>query len=324
VPAPTATQPPAPTATKPPVPTATTPPAPTAAPPPPSSGGIALGATIHDNNAWVAPGTGLLEWYANLVGKMPAVVNVGSDFVHSPNFDPNAMSYIRSDGSMPMYTWSPDDYTQGASQPNYTDKAIASGKFDTYIRQFATASKNWGQPYYLRFAHEMNGNWYPWGIGANGNSASDYIAMWRHVHDIFTSVGATNVRWVWCPNVGSNLAAVYPGDSYVDWIGLDGYDRGGTSLQSIFANSYNQAVTMGGKPILIGETGTTEQGGTYKANWITQSLLTTIPQVFPRIKAVLWFDWAFSDGDWRVNTSASSLAAFKAVTASPLYQGVMP
>ena len=54
----------------------------------------------------------------------------------------------------------------------------------------------------------MNGNWFAWMEGVNGNQPGEYVAAWRHVHDIFTAVGATNVSWVWCPNVdpGRKLA----------------------------------------------------------------------------------------------------------------------
>ena len=58
----------------------------------------------------------------------------------------------------------------------------------------------------------MNGSWFPWSEGVNGNRAGEYVAAWRHVHDIFTAVGATNVTWVWCPNVdyNNNLAGARP------------------------------------------------------------------------------------------------------------------
>ena len=88
-------------------------------------------------------------------------------------------------------------------------------------RQWATAAKAWGHPFFLRFDHEMNGNWqFPWAELLNGNKPGDYVKAWRHVHDMFTSLGATNVSWVWCPNVSGGstrpMAQLYPGDAYVD------------------------------------------------------------------------------------------------------------
>ncbi len=81
----------------------------------------------------------------------------------------------------------------------------------------------------MRFNWEMNGRWFPWSEGVNGNKSGEYVTAWRHVHDIFTAVGANKVTWVWCPNIDPNrifldLASQYPGDEYVDWTCLDGYN----------------------------------------------------------------------------------------------------
>ena len=75
----------------------------------------------------------------------------------------------------------------------------------------------------------MNGRWYPWGVGNRGTTAAEYVAMWRHVHNVFASVGASNVTWVWCPNVNASdtfkrLSALYPGNAYVGWTCIDGYN----------------------------------------------------------------------------------------------------
>src|SRR6266496_1414193 len=73
----------------------------------------------------------------------------------------------------------------------------------------------------------MNGNWNPWSEQVNGNKSGQFVLAWRHVHDIFTAQGVTNVTWVWSPNIDfSNsvpLRKLYPGNSYVDWIAMDGY-----------------------------------------------------------------------------------------------------
>ncbi|WP_217631238.1 glycosyl hydrolase [Modestobacter sp. DSM 44400] len=82
----------------------------------------------------------------------------------------------------------------------------------------------------IRLMHEMNGNWYPWGSGANGNQPGEFVLAWRHVHDRFTALGVTNVAWTWAPNAvytgGAPLAPLYPGDAYVDAVGLSNYNWG--------------------------------------------------------------------------------------------------
>jgi hypothetical protein len=305
---------------------------PSATPTPPGS--IALGVFITDNGNYINNDPALLDSYARLVGHTPAVVNIGSDWVHHARFDPAVMDSIWSRGVMPMWTWMPGDYNMGPSQPAYSLVNIVAGRYDAYIRQFAADAKNWGRPFFLRFAHEMNGNWYPWGTAPGNvskNSHAQYIAAWRHVHDIFARVGATNVRWVWCtnveqPNTGPVMAD-YPGDRYVDWLALDGYNWGGTpghawqTLAQVFGPSYSEVTHLSDKPVMIGETASAEEGGS-KAAWITQGFLSTIPQQLPRVRVVLWFD-AKVEHDWRVNSSSASLAAFRQVAAAPIYHGTL-
>src|ERR1044071_4420745 len=145
---------------------------------------------------------------------------------------------VRNHGSIPMLTWGSQRLGSGTNQGNFQLRDIYGGTYDTYLRRWATAAKTWGHPFFLRFDHEMNGWWYPWGEGKtstgaviNGNSAGDFVKAWRHVHDIFTSVGATNVTWVWAPNqLGAStrypaLSTLYPGDAYVDWTGFSVYNK---------------------------------------------------------------------------------------------------
>ncbi len=173
-----------------------------------------------------------IDEFSTTVGTPPSVVMWYQDWAHSgiKAFDPKKMNAVVSRGAMPMVTWEPWDYTKGINQSQFALKTIISGKHDRYIRQWARDAKTWGKPFYLRFAHEMNGNWNSWSPGVNGNTSSQYVSTWRRVHDIFRKEGATNVRWVWSPNVEYNgstpFANVYPGDAYIHWVGIDGYNWG--------------------------------------------------------------------------------------------------
>jgi len=141
----------------------------------------------------------------------------------------------------------------------------------------------------------MNGSWYPWGLGVNGNTAAQYITMWRKVVTAFRMAGASNVRWVWCPNVDqATMAQFYPGDDYVDWIALDGYNKGAVNgntwitFQNMLISSYNQICAITTKPLMIAETASNETGGD-KPQWI-RDMFAMIPTAFPRIRAVIWYD----------------------------------
>jgi hypothetical protein len=177
----------------------------------------------------------------------------------------------------------------------------------------------------------MNGNWVPWSERVNGNQKGQYVKAWQHVHDIFTEVGATNATWTWCANVEDNtttpLEEVYPGNGYVDWSCLDGYNfsvdlHGGSwlSFARVFQATYQHLLTIvpTSMPIMIGEMGSVEQGGS-KANWITDALSAQLPAKFSRIKAVIWFNDTNPGIDLRFDTTPQSLAALRTVLAGGTY-----
>jgi hypothetical protein len=246
------------------------------------------------------------------------------------------MEDIRSHGAIPFFSWSSQSTPSSLNEPDFQLSDVISGRYDDYIRGFAEAAKSWGHPFFLRFNWEMNGNWFPWSEGVNGNQPGEYVAAWRHVHDIFTSVGATNVSWVWCPNVDpgrefGDIAPMYPGDDYVDWTSLDGYNWGTNPVRparwmtfdQLFSSTYHKIVDTiaPSKPMVIGEVGSTEYGGS-KAGWIKE-MLHNLPTAYPAIHGLLWFD-KFVPGenmDWQLDSSAGATSAFASGIQSPSYVG---
>jgi beta-mannanase len=253
---------------------------------------------------------------------------------HNDAFPTTPMENIRAHGSIPVLSWSSQSIPSSLNEPDFQLSDLISGRYDEFIREFATEAKEWGHPFFLRFNWEMNGNWFPWSEGVNGNGAGEYVTAWRHVHDIFTSVGAANVSWVWCPFVdpgGSlqSLESLYPGDAYVDWTGLDGYNwgtnpaspRGWKSFDQLFSRSY-EAITEGlapSKPMMLGEVGSSEHGGS-KPQWI-EDALEGIPSEFPQMRAMLWFDKFDDNMDWPIETSAAATSAFAEAIQEPSYVG---
>ncbi len=243
-------------------------------------------------------------------------------------FNPALMTAIRNHGSIPMVTWDPWVYGKGAHQPTYSLTNIIAGNFDSYITQYAQAAKAWGYPFFLRFAQEMNANWYPWGLGAKGmnNKPVDYRNAWIHIHNIFMQVGATNVTWAWTPAAGDGEGTIdqsmYPGDSYVDWVGLSGYNWAGSpstwqSFSRIFKLSLGYLSAITAKPIFIAETASVEIGGS-KSDWITDVYDTQVPTHFPQIKAIIWYNRG-NKTDWWIESSVQSTQAFATAIQNPLY-----
>jgi beta-mannanase len=149
-----------------------------------------------------------------------------------------------------------------------------------------------------------------------------YVSAYRHIHDRFVALGATNVVWAWCPNVtdtdGSNKQTMdyYPGDDYVDWTGVDGYNWGGRDWESfaqVFARIY-PLLAAKRKPILIGEMSSSANGGD-KAAWI-DAIVPTLKSSYPLIKGLVWFD-INKEEDWRIDSSTQTMAAFKRMAADP-------
>ncbi len=364
-PAPPTTTPPSPPPTTPPTttppkpPVAPTPaPTPTPTPPPqPIPGPKPIPSTPKPPNsiywgAWVGShltGTeapwdmGAVTKLEQMAGKKVSVVNFSAPFANCSssscsfyNFPANEFDSIRSHGSIPFYSWGSQSIpvSPNLSQPDFQLSDVIAGAHDSYIRQFATAAKNWGHPFFLRFNWEMNGGWFAWAEGVNGNQSGEYVAAWRHVHDIFTEVGATNATWVWCPNVDpdnsfQSLGGLYPGDAYVDWTGLDGYNWGTNparpdkwrSFDQLYLSTYKKIVETiaPSKPMIVSEIGSTEFGGS-KASWI-KDLLSAVPARYPKIRGLLWFE-KYDDGmDWPLGTSSSATSAFASGIQNPAYAG---
>lgn len=264
-----------------------------------------------------------LDSFTQLVGGAPKIVMWYSDWT-KPLVTASRLDTIRARGAVSQITWEPWNDSQDANQPAYALKNIVAGDFDAYIDQSARDAAAYQQPFQIRFAHEMNGTWTSWGRGVNTNTSSDYVAAWRRVVSIFRARGATNVEWVWTPNVDPlPFSDLYPGDDWVDWVGLDGYNWGSLdrwqSFTDVFSSAYDSLASLTSKRMIIGETGSNESGGD-KAGWIRSGFLTEIPDRFPRIQAVIWFN-KNQQTDWRIQSSATSLAAYRDVVASPLFGG---
>jgi hypothetical protein len=283
--------------------------------------------------------------YATLVGGKPSIVMWYEKLAGTgpTAFPAESAERVVQYGATPMITWEACDPVGGICQDTapsqYTDRNIAAGMFDAYLTTWAQAAKAWGKPFFLRLDHEENGDWYPWDTsdGGNDNTHEDYVAAWRHVHGVLDSAGVTNAVWVWSPNTftphAGDFAADYPGDAWVDWVALDGYNWGNTSngdvwtsFRDVFADSYAELTALTSKPLMFAETSSVEGPGGDKAAWITQGFLCDLPRLFPAARAVIWFDGidAQSKVDLRPDSSGASLDAWRRVVRDPYFQAGPP
>lgn len=316
---------------------------------PPATGPGAADVSTHTSATHRSPLERLIRPAAPYLGislpegprDLAAVDLLGQLAGHRPNLleyfepwtEPINLEWARATwaaGLLPLLTWEPwDPWNRGPDgtprfdQPDYTLAMLSSGRYDAYIRTQAIALRDLGTPVALRFAHEMNGYWYPWGVATQGagNSAAAYVRAWRHVWQIFHDAGAANVIWVWSVNVVSGaprvpLASVYPGDRYVDWVGLSGYlDNAVTSFEAEYADTLAQLRRFAGnKPWLIAETGASASDPATRAAEI-DSLFTGVRDN-PEFIGLVWFDHATPKADWRFENHPTTLEAFRSQVAA--------
>ena len=200
--------------------------------------------------------------------------------------------------------------------------SIAAGNGDGYLRRLAAQIKAFGHPVVLCFGHEANGDWYPYGY--KHQPAAEFIAAYRHVHDVITAAGASDITWLWTVNIpvkGQTLppSADWPGAAYVSEIGLDAYDwTGRETWAQEFAPSVAAVKRIApGKPVLIAETSVIH--GPNAASQVT-GLLDGIRA--SRLAGLVWFDTdkagfkgTTDTHDWKIEGAQgdpAALAAFRA------------
>ncbi len=264
----------------------------------------------------------------SLYGVTPASVMWFDSWATGRAFPVNEARMLWRRGIMPHYTWEPWNTALGPADPAQIHlRDVIDGTWDDYItaraREFAAVRL----PILVRWGHEFNGNWYPWGIANNDADPSRYVRAYRHVHDLVESAGARNVQWVWAFNNGASPdeayndpAAAYPGDDYVDWVGIDGYNWGfgpswdpaadhWTSFDGTFDAAYATARAVApNRPVMLGEFASTEDGGD-KAQWFRELNATLSTGAYPELKLLTYFDLN-KEEPWSPASSPAALAAF--------------
>jgi hypothetical protein len=173
-------------------------------------------------------------------------------------------------------------------QPGYRNADIAAGSQDAYIRRFAHALARYDGTVWLRYAHEMNGIWYPWSHGS-----VSYVRAWRHVVGLVRSI-APNARFVWSANPSLyepestwriELMRYWPGSRWVDAVGSTVIDFGGRKAYPVarFVPRLRALRELYGKPVVIAESNTDVDG---RVAWLRD--FRTMLRGMPWITAVAW------------------------------------
>jgi hypothetical protein len=204
--------------------------------------------------------------------------------------------------------------------------SIAAGGQDGYLEAFAEAVRGFGGPVVISFGHEMNGNWYSWGY--THTSPKVFVQAWRRIVNVFRTVGADNVTWLWSVNLipvnGPAIRDWWPGDSYVTWVGIDGYlAERYMNFSNTFALTVSAIRRFTAKPILISETAVGPLAGQAAG----------IPGLFAGVKrqhllGLIWFDKAQSGGiwaqDWRLEGHRAAEDALRQAVKRYLNEPPLP
>lgn len=261
---------------------------------------------------------------ANFEKLVGAKMKTRAIFIHwgNENAFPTAVANsLKADKQILTIYWEAKDYNvAGADQPDYSYRSILAGNWDEYITSFAAAAQTSGVSIILIPFEEMNDNGaggQPWSGLKNGNTPADEILAYRYIRKFFT--GVNNVKFGWAVNAlsvpnkkGNRIADYYPGDAYVDYVGVDGFNFGDPwqTFDEIFSSALSQLASYH-KPIFIFSLASA--AGPDKAAWITDAFNDQI-KIHPEIAGWIWFN-ENKEENWLVNSDTASLAAFRTAVA---------
>jgi hypothetical protein len=214
---------------------------------------------------------------------------------------------------------------QAQAQPRYTNREIAAGSQDPYIAAFAHSLASFHGVVYVRYAHEMNGFWYPWSADAPA-----YVRAWRHVVRVVRSQ-APGVRFVWSVNPNlyesrpvwlRNLRRYWPGSHYVDVVGSTMIDFGGSKDYTVdrYAPALARLHNVFQKPVFLTEVNTDHEG---RVDWLNDLRLLLHQRRW--IRGLMWSQLpsrgavqgkeSMGDLSWNVTTDSAAARALRGVAS---------
>jgi mannan endo-1,4-beta-mannosidase len=241
-----------------------------------------------------------VDQFAQAIGRQPNLVSYYSDW--GVPFQTGFATSAEDHGAVTLVQMDPKNVSLGS---------IVTGRYDTYLRSYAAAVRKFGRPVVLSFGHEMNGYWYSWGY--HHTPAKVFVAAWRHIVTVFREVGASNVIWLWTVNVVDTAPSIpnpgpwWPGRSYVNWVGIDGYYyESSQNFSQVFGPTIVAVRALtNDDPILIAETGAAPSTGQpAKINDLFDGIRTY------GLYGFVWFDENTQGKVWRLN-NAGSFGAFR-------------
>jgi len=278
--------------------------------------------------------------------------------IHFPVQEVEAV--LRS-GHIPSIRMLPYDRCISNDFEGYKPQTFIDGEHDAALRRWAQAAKRIPSPMLISFGVEVNGDWFPWNMKHNGgyerggygspelyDGHERFQDAYRHIIDLFREEGVENVTWVyhvnciWPSEIGDAASSVdgyYPGDDYIDWIGVSCYGSQNAEnafwwdMSYTFDDSYellvNSSIIGKDKPIALMEYGVTEEPR--KPDWMNTFFSDVVAGKYPRLKALSWWESRFclvyneqncsAHADIRVESSPESIQTYRTYISEDLFVG---
>ena len=278
------------------------------------------------------------DTFKTATGRAPATWSLWADWgsgSENPSAFPTALvDQLHADGTVPMIFWQPVGAGTTA-HPLQTScgtdyKRIINGGWDDYINTWANAAKAAGGTILIRFAHEMDGGWFPFGYTRCTNTATKFKAMWKHVVTIFRKDHASNVKFVWSPLVASSKQkSLYPGNSWVDYVGFTAFNwakskhRPWLSLSTLVKRATSGLTKYSNRPWIVAELGSVRQSKENRPAWLKTGY-NAVYKAFPRIKVMVYFNIdmrkrAHDQPNWQL--TGTDLKTYKSLLKNAKFQG---
>jgi hypothetical protein len=303
---------------------------------------------------------GRIHRFERQAGKHVAWAYFSNNWIHGVNFPTRQVAAIRSTGRVPFIRLMPrSSFREGGPDRRYTMESIIDGEWDSAapgsdgLRSWCRQAAGVDGPLLAEFGTEVNGSWFPWNGLWNGGGRRDVYGdpsladgperfrdAYRHVVDVCRAEGAWNITWFFHVDVegapgarwNRDFANYYPGDEWVDWIGISDYgslspkypwQSFGERLDPVLGQIEDLAAGAD-KPVALLETGVREDPDHpgRKAAW-TRKTLRDIRTRYPLIRAISWWNERYRDDgaqiDIRLGSSPSALHAYRHGVANPAF-----
>ena len=295
-----------------------------------------------------------IETFETLIEKRIAWAYVTNDWTDGIRYPRENIKTIWENEQVPFIRFLPrSDQGQNDTKADliYSLQNIIDGRFDDDFRIWANESKKDNIPLLIDFGVEMTGNWMPWSGVYNGAGTTttygdlDYPDgperfrdAYRHIIDIFKEEGANHITWFFHPDIQripdvewNSAKYYYPGDDYIDWIGLSIYGAlHATDKMKVFSDSLQKGYPYilelsDAKPIALLEFGVADgEKDESKKAWLEDAFSSILDNPYLEFKAIsYWHEtWRNDDGTYsklKIDSSPESLQTFREMIQNPRF-----